>query len=221
MTSQRADSSAPPTGISELSVQIFNDLVNTFARLANSSTASGVAASFVTTAVAPAQPAREQEEEVSPQEEDEDEDTSSSAADEVREPSGSHGKKNRPAKAKKVDRSFNNWLLGFGKYMALIRAWHLATHHSNVLRTRLRVRDSAAISYDEEFHRNASSCSETRFLSKRDSGLTGLQDDMFSPNDDISDPDSGTTMPINEDDMGVVHMSPDDNVTEPTEPSLT
>uniref|UniRef100_A0ACB8GAC3 Uncharacterized protein n=1 Tax=Sphaerodactylus townsendi TaxID=933632 RepID=A0ACB8GAC3_9SAUR len=241
MTSQGVDRSSPPTGISELSAQIFNYLANTFARLANSSTASGAAASFAATVMAPAQSAREQEEEVSTQE---DEDTSSSAAEEAKEPSGSRDKKNRHKGSRqrsyrrgsesrhrssrrcssssssseyssdedspRGDRMFwedataipalppglserRDLILGFlqgkpspppavpfsgakltkhppGRHLtrklkdrAFNGAWHLATHHCNVLRACLIARDSAAISYDEEFRRNASSCSETRW----------------------------------------------------------
>ncbi|XP_048360576.1 translation initiation factor IF-2-like isoform X2 [Sphaerodactylus townsendi] len=92
-----APSPGSQPGLSNLSAQIFNDLANTFARLAKSSSPGGAVASFATTTAGPSQPAGDQGEEAFSQEEEEEEEVlSPSSAEEGEEPSRDrHRKKPR------------------------------------------------------------------------------------------------------------------------------
>ncbi|CAI5799342.1 XP_034966506.1uncharacterized protein LOC118082785 [Podarcis lilfordi] len=79
----------------------------------------------------------------------------------------SHGK--RRYRAPRVERTFDHWLDGFQVFMGVVsaaypkRAMHLVAYMAHVRRARDLAGDTAALNYDEDFRRNASLLSSTRW----------------------------------------------------------
>ncbi|CAI7935035.1 Hypothetical predicted protein, partial [Podarcis lilfordi] len=79
----------------------------------------------------------------------------------------SHGK--RRYRAPRVERTFDHWLDGFQVFMGVVsaaypkRAMHLVAYLAHVRRARDLAGDTAALNYDEDFRRNASLLSSTRW----------------------------------------------------------
>ncbi|XP_077778992.1 uncharacterized protein LOC144326320 [Podarcis muralis] len=69
----------------------------------------------------------------------------------------------------RAERTFENWLNGYQVFMGIVsgcypkRGLHLASYLAHVRRARELAGDEAAISYDEDFRRNASLLSSTRW----------------------------------------------------------
>ncbi|CAI5773844.1 XP_034966506.1uncharacterized protein LOC118082785 [Podarcis lilfordi] len=79
----------------------------------------------------------------------------------------SHGK--RRYRAPRVERTFDHWLDGFQVFMGVVsaaypkREMHLVAYMAHVRRARDLAGDTAALNYDEDFRRNASLLSSTRW----------------------------------------------------------
>ncbi|XP_077790723.1 uncharacterized protein LOC144328926 [Podarcis muralis] len=72
----------------------------------------------------------------------------------------------------RVERTFENWLNGYQVFMAVVsscypkRGAHLVSYLAHVRRAREQAGDEAALAYDEDFRRNASLLSSTRWDQK-------------------------------------------------------
>ncbi|XP_077791585.1 uncharacterized protein LOC144329031 [Podarcis muralis] len=79
----------------------------------------------------------------------------------------SYGK--RRYRTPRAERTFDNWLDGFQVFMGVVsaaypkRAMHLIAYLAHVRRARELAGDTAALNYDEDFRRNASLLSSTRW----------------------------------------------------------